>query len=313
METVSVIIPVYNRADQIGRCLESVLGQTYRHIEIIVVDDGSTDNLVEMVKPVWHQIKLIHHQKNLGPGAARNTGIRVARGDWIAFLEVDDLWDLRKIEIQMEYLVKSGHDWVHTKALVLSNEEQKRFYSDWFTESRSGMIGRALLRRNFICTSSVVIRRSILEEAGGFLEDQALVHFEDYELWLRIAAFVPIGYIDQPLALVTTDSLDNSRRESTLSQIQKNELLMQRLEKLPVAVYTKSGIFRRRVGFKRDHFLQALLDGYREQARVIMEALNNEESHPWKQFINQLLLHSPHWVIRLEYAFYFRFLRRKGI
>ena len=312
METVSVIIPVYNRADRIGRCLESVLSQTYRQLEIIVVDDGSTDNLVQMVKPVWNQIKLIH-QENLGQGAARNTGVRVARGDWVAFLDPDDLWDPRKLEVQMNYLEQTGYEWAHNRTRIIPEHELQQYFGDWFKGERSGKIAKQLLNTNFICTSSVVVKKSILIDVGGFSEDRELQNFEDYELWLRIAALVPIGYVDEPLTFYTTDSLDNAQQESRLTQIKKNELVMKRLEKMPFDTYTKSGIFRRKIRYKQDHFQQALLAGYTEQARIILDGLNKDEKRLWKRLFNQVLLHIPHWFIRIVHKLYYKFFKRRGI
>lgn len=311
MKTVSVIIPVYNHADRIGRCLESVLSQTYRQLEIIIVDDGSTDNLVQMVKPVWNQIKLIH-QENMGQGAARNAGVRVARGDWVAFLDSDDLWDPRKLEVQMNYLEQTDYEWVHNRTRILPELEVPQYFGDWFQGERSGKVAKQLLSTNFICTSSVVIRKSILVDVGGFSEDRELQNFEDYELWLRIAALVPIGYVDEPLTFYTTDSLDSAQQESRLTKIKKNELVMRRLEKMPFDTYTKSGIFRRRIQYKQDHFQQALLAGYKEQARIIMEGLNRDEKRVWKRFFNTMLLHSPQWLITLQSRIYYMFFKRKG-
>ena len=103
--TVSIIIPTYNRAHLIGRAIQSVLNQTYQNFEIIVVDDGSTDNTEEMIKEFQKhdkRIKYIRHEKNRGGAAARNTGIKVARGEYIAFQDSDDEWLPEKLEKQMD-------------------------------------------------------------------------------------------------------------------------------------------------------------------------------------------------------------------
>ena len=103
MPKVSVIIPTYNRSKYVTKAIDSVLAQTYRDFEIIVVDDGSTDNTKEVLKPYTDRIKYLY-QENTGVSAARNAGIRAAGGQWIAFLDSDDEWLPEKLSIQMDYL-----------------------------------------------------------------------------------------------------------------------------------------------------------------------------------------------------------------
>lgn len=312
MENVSVIIPVYNRADRIGRCLESVLRQTYRAVEIIIIDDGSTDNLEEMIRPVWNQVRLIR-QENKGQGAARNAGIQAAKGEWIAFLDSDDLWDEKKLEIQMNSILTKGYEWGHTKARIIPTSDRPRFFGDWFRDGRSGMIARQLLQTNFICTSSVVLKKDILEEVGCFSEDRELQNFEDYELWLRIAALVGIDYVDEPLTLYTTESLDSAQQESRLMQIEKNERVMQHIERLPFTVYSKKSIRKRRIGYQQYQFQNALVKGDIEQAQVILKGLRAIENRKWKLLVNKLLVDSPRWLIESIFRVYHQFIKIEGI
>jgi len=184
--TVSVIIPTYNRAHLVGRAIRSVLNQTFQDFEIIVVDDGSTDNTEEVVKGFNDpRIRYIRHEYNRGGSAARNTGIRAARGEYIAFLDSDDEWLPQKLERQ----VKAFKDLDETTALVytglrfvdrkgaLIREQQPRL---------KGYVFRELLRRNAIGTaSSVLLRRESLLSVGLF--NEALPSRQDLDLWVRIA------------------------------------------------------------------------------------------------------------------------------
>ncbi len=107
---VSVIIPTYNRADLIGHTLDSAINQSYRNLEIIVIDDGSVDNTEEVVKAIGDsRIRYIRHQTNCGGSTARNTGIEAARGEYIAFLDSDDIWVPNKIQLQLASIQMHPH------------------------------------------------------------------------------------------------------------------------------------------------------------------------------------------------------------
>jgi glycosyltransferase involved in cell wall biosynthesis len=312
METVSVVIPVYNRANVIGRCLESVLRQTYRAVEIIVVDDGSTDNLSEMVQPVWNQIHLIR-QPNRGQGAARNAGIKAAKGGWVAFLDSDDLWEEKKLEIQMRSILSKGYEWGHTKAAILPQSENQRFFGDWFHGNRNGMVAQDLLQTNFICTSSVLIKKQVLDQVGGFSEDREIQNFEDYELWLRIAAMIGIDYVDIPLTLYTTESMNRARQESVLRQIEKNEEVMKKLESLPFSIYSSAQIKKRRFRYQQHQFQQALMEGDQGLAKAVLNRMEKNGFSMFSMLTNRLLVDSPPWLLNWLRRIYYQFFKRAGI
>ncbi|MCL6557363.1 MAG: glycosyltransferase [Firmicutes bacterium] len=198
--TVSVIIPTYNRAHLIGRAIRSVLEQTYQDFEIIVVDDGSSDNTEEVVKSFNDpRIRYIRHEQNRGGSAARNTGIRAARGEYIAFLDSDDEWLPEKLERQVQTLINldeatgliyTGLRFVgHNGAII--REQQPRF---------KGYLLENLLRRNVIgTTSSVMVRRSCIQRVGLF--DEVLPSRQDLDLWVRIAKEFKIDCVPEVLTV----------------------------------------------------------------------------------------------------------------
>ena len=195
MSSVSVVIPTYNRVNLLERALDSVLGQTLPADEIIVVDDGSTDNTVSTLKSLHPEVKFIQ-QDNLGVSAARNTGISAARHEWIALLDSDDVWHKHKLERQFtalnnaaEYLIcHSNEIWFRNGVRVNQMHKHKK---------AGGHIFQQCLPLCVISPSAAVMHRSLLEETGLF--DESLPACEDYDLWLRICSRYPVLYIDEAL------------------------------------------------------------------------------------------------------------------
>jgi len=195
MASVSVVIPTYNRVHLLERALDSVLGQTLAADEIIVVDDGSTDNTVSTLKSLHPEVKLIQ-QDNLGVSAARNTGISAARHDWIALLDSDDVWHENKLERLItelnnapEYLIcHSDEIWIRDGVRVNQMNKHKK---------AGGHIFQHCLPLCAISPSAVMIHRSLFDEIGLF--DENLPACEDYDLWLRICSRYPVLFIDEAL------------------------------------------------------------------------------------------------------------------
>ena len=192
---ISVIIPTYNRAHTLSRAVESVLVQSLRADEIVIVDDGSEDHTAELVRRRFPQCRYVH-QLNQGVSAARNCGIRAAKGDWIALLDSDDAWLPDKLQRQCRQLQDNPqYRLCHTDEIwirhgVRVNPMQKHAKS-------GGWIYQRCLPLCVISPSAVLLHRSLLDEAGLF--DTALPACEDYDLWLRICAREPVLYIDEPL------------------------------------------------------------------------------------------------------------------
>jgi glycosyltransferase involved in cell wall biosynthesis len=227
MRSVSVVIPVYNGAPWIRHALRSVFAQTYRDFEVIVVDDGSTDDLSEALRP-WADKITLARQPNAGPAKARNAGIALATGRLIAFLDADDEWLPDKLALQVAYFERyPDTGLLHTDMLgrdtppdvqgVDSEPPHLSFCPIFHTD---------LLIR----TLTVMIPKAVLLEVGGFDERREL-HVEDWDLWLRIAARRPIGYLARPLALHRQGGHMSTKIDRTFTGqalvIEKNRALCQ--------------------------------------------------------------------------------------
>lgn len=188
---VSVVIPTYNRAYCVGDAIRSVLEQTYKDFEIIVIDDGSTDNTSEVLAEFGGKIRVIR-QENAGVSAARNAGIRVARGQWIAFLDSDDVWEHEKLYVQMRDLQAHPEVVAHMVDAIIENSSIgtiRLFDLRGLTEEfkKSPLRRRPLidvLRMQFF-TSSWIIRKNTLDKVTGFDENVSI--YEDLNLLARIA------------------------------------------------------------------------------------------------------------------------------
>jgi glycosyltransferase involved in cell wall biosynthesis len=191
----SVIIPTFNRAAFLREAIDSVLAQTAKDFELIVVDDGSTDHTRELVAEYGDRIRYLF-QSNAGASAARNFGFHHAAGNFIAFLDSDDLWLPKKLARQMEWMA------VHPNLLLCYTDEiwirrGVRVNQKLIHAKAGGWIYPLCLPRCIISPSSVLMRRELFEAAGWF--DEQLPVCEDYELWLRVASRFEVGFIPEPL------------------------------------------------------------------------------------------------------------------
>jgi len=197
MVKVSVIIPTYNRAYFLKEAIDSVLAQTYKDYELIVVDDGSEDETAQIVKQYQNKLRYIFipHQ---GVSRARNIGIQEAKGELIAFLDSDDLWLPQKIEMQVTFFTS------HPEALVCQTEEiwirnGLRVNPKKYHLKPSGMIFAPSLKRCLISPSAVMMRKRLFDEVGLF--DETMPACEDYDLWLRVTAKYPVYLLPQALVI----------------------------------------------------------------------------------------------------------------
>ncbi|MBP6342585.1 MAG: glycosyltransferase [Candidatus Omnitrophica bacterium] len=197
MKLVSVIIPAYNKAEYTRRTVESVLAQTYSSLEVIVVDDGSTDNTAQVMAAFKDRIRYIL-KPNGGACSARNAGIKASSGEYIAFIDCDDLYEPRKIEVCADYLNSHPeYGFVHTAANLIDHQERVEGIYDHPKSRRLGWITRRLILGNHICNSTALIRREILFKAGFF--DESIFTPGDWDLWLRLSETAQVGYIREPL------------------------------------------------------------------------------------------------------------------
>ncbi|KKM77146.1 hypothetical protein LCGC14_1372960 [marine sediment metagenome] len=187
MPKVSVIIPAYNKADYTVKAVESVLNQTHKDIECIVVDDASlcnTHGALLRANIDWGKTTLIQQGYNQGASAARNAGIRYAIGDYIALLDCDDMYQKRKIELS----IKDNPDFIYTCAHLIDKDDN---IIGLYQPKRSN-----LLFRNSIC-NSVVIKRKCFDKVGLF--DESLFICADWDMWLRMEEHYELTYLNMPL------------------------------------------------------------------------------------------------------------------
>lgn len=188
---ISVIIPCYHAQAFLPEALQSVAGQSYERWELIVVEDGSHDDTESIVKGFRtrlpaHRIEFLRHPENRGVSATRNTGIAHAAGEWIAFLDHDDLWHPHHLESALGVLFETGADL--SMSGVVAFQSGKNDATPWPTLELGDGWQRRLFEQNRIALSSVVVRRAVLQKCGAFDIRPEIQHCEDYDLWLRLAA-----------------------------------------------------------------------------------------------------------------------------
>jgi len=210
---VSVVIPTYNAARYIAEAIESVLAQSYHDYEIIVVDDGSTDNTKEVLRPYMDRIRYFY-KENGGVSSARNRGIQEARGEYIAFLDADDLWLPEKLKLQIE-IMEQHPDFamIHTDIKVIDvNGTLLKESANKRRQSHNGMVFEEFFKtyRSLVMMSSALIRKSSIESMGLF--DESLSVSEDYDFFLRFFWNYPVYLLDEPLVKyrITPGSISRS-------------------------------------------------------------------------------------------------------
>ncbi|MBW1990739.1 MAG: glycosyltransferase family 2 protein [Deltaproteobacteria bacterium] len=198
MAQVSVIIPTWNRAGWVTEAVSSVLAQTFRDFELLVVDDGSDDDTLEALAPFYRRLKLLRRSRRRGVSAARNLGIAVARGQWLAFLDSDDLWLPDKLARQVAFLEEHPHLLIcQTEELWIRNG--RRVNPPATHRKVGGHIFLPSLQRCMVSPSAVMLHRRLLEEVGTF--DEALPAAEDYDFWLRLTWRYPVGLLPGTLVV----------------------------------------------------------------------------------------------------------------
>ena len=226
--TVSVIIPAYNQAQFVSEAIDSVLAQSFKDFEIVVVNDGSTDNTEDVLKKYSGKITYIY-QENKGPAAAKNKGIVASRGKYVATLDSDDIWLSQKLEMQTKHLDSNGKvGLVYTDAYMVDSDGTRTHNVTSFAQYApfSGYVLDKLILNNFIPSLTVMVRRTVLDTVGLF--DESLLIGEDWDLWLRIASQFPIDFVDAPLGERRIHG-GNITRESEVRMLLHNIRIMHKM------------------------------------------------------------------------------------
>ncbi|MFT5294392.1 MAG: glycosyltransferase involved in cell wall biosynthesis [Colwellia sp.] len=210
---VSVIIPAYNAAIFIEGCISSVLNQTFNDLEIIIINDGSTDSTLELAEQFAakdDRVSIISI-KNCGRAAARNRGIQAAKGDWLAFLDADDLWTKQKIEKQLHIAYEKKADLIYTERSWI-DENSTPLVQPKKYELPSGLIFDKLVEGNYICTSTVLVKKNIVLDEGCFSELATFKNAQDYQLWLRLSHNFIFQALEEELCLYRIHN-DNAHKQ----------------------------------------------------------------------------------------------------
>jgi glycosyltransferase involved in cell wall biosynthesis len=193
---VSVIVPAYNRANIIINALKSVQAQTYANWEIVVVDDGSKDDTARTVTEYAisdKRIRLIKHENNLGAQAARNTGVKAANGEWIAFLDSDDEWLPESLTLRMEVARRDNVKVVHSNSYIQHEGKPREIY---YSPAWSGRIYRKLLAKDGPTFPSLLVKKEALEKIGYL--DEKIKAFQEWDTCIRLARHFAFGFEPQP-------------------------------------------------------------------------------------------------------------------
>lgn len=224
--TVSVVIPVYNRPAAVRRAIDSVLAQTFEDLEVVVVDDASSDETPKAVTAVRDQrVRLVRHETRRGGGAARNTGIRASTAPFVAFLDSDDKWLPEKLERQVDLFSRSSD----RLGLVYVGNRQMRANGRVreVVPYRDDDLARSLLVRNVVGGTSVgMVRRNVFDEVGTF--DESLPAKQDLDLWLRIARRFEVDFVPDVLVETAMGTAGGRITCNSRAVIQGQELFLRK-------------------------------------------------------------------------------------
>lgn len=235
--TISVVISCYNYAQYLGACLESAIKQTFKAIEIIVIDDGSTDNTNEVVKPYLSDPRVRYiYQNNKGQAYAKNTGIRNTRGEFIAFLDADDYWETTKLEKQMALFNDPLVGVVYSTARYIDDQgNSKRIRIQMkYLQPREGLITRYMIFDNFVPFSSSVVRREVFQKVGIF--DESLRMAIDWDLWLRVSVHYRFQYVKEPLLFYRVGHPGQMSKNLEVRQACTDKIIKRFIEENPTHV-----------------------------------------------------------------------------
>jgi glycosyltransferase involved in cell wall biosynthesis len=216
----SIIVPTFNRAQDLDRLLDCLLNQTYKNFEVIICDDGSNDNSKEIVVKYSNKmlIKYFWSENWGGPAKPRNLGIKESVGEWLCFLDSDDWWYSNKLENCLKFI--NDFDFIYHKLHVFDSKGEFLTKRKIGFSFKNDMFQHLLIYGNCIPNSSVVVRKSILNYSGNFSENRNDISMEDFDLWIRISLFTKrFKFIDISLGVYNWES------DTNISKISKDRII----------------------------------------------------------------------------------------
>jgi teichuronic acid biosynthesis glycosyltransferase TuaG len=309
MSKVSIIMPAYNAAHYIAESINSVLSQTYTNWELVIIDDGSTDQTAAVAEEYVrkdNRIKCIR-QKNGRQGKARNNGLRHATGTLIAFLDADDLWVPAKLELQVQALTAQNVDLVYSDAQIFieGQPDHPKYNFDTVKGDFSGEIGlHTMIMGNRIPILTVLVYKTVIDAAGGFDERMEVQNCEDYHLWLKImlkgyrlyGMNEILAHYRRHAASSSIDAFAQLPKEIftledfTFKQKELNNLKVDRLKKKYRDLFHGMAIKEDRQGIK--HYLKSFRQGLQmHETFYILSFLLNINIRLFKSFNWRLLSH----------------------
>lgn len=288
---VSVIIPTYNRAAMISRTIENIFAQTYARVELIIVDDGSTDDTQAKLSAFGDRLQIIA-QPNSGPAVARNRGAAAARGEIIAFQDSDDLWKPTKLAQQVALLseynvatcclcnavmgVRGGKEWTSFDDSLIDPLNRKGLWLN---------VSEVLATRFVLFNQAVAIRRKVFEKVGGFRED--LRYLEDYDLPLRLSLEGPWAFIQEPLIIYGESSPESFSQQALKDPIVLRECAVKIFESMLTMINEEVG----------HTSLRRLLTHRLRLLRLLHTAAKMKESNSWgARATGQALIELDHYL-----------------
>jgi glycosyltransferase involved in cell wall biosynthesis len=196
MDLVSVVIPAYNRGHTLNKSIQSVLDQKYENFEIIVVDDGSTDNSLHVLRELEkkdERIRAISHSRNLGAQSARKTGIENAHGEWIAFLDSDDVWLADSLALRMDEARRSNTAFVHSGGMVARTENGPLQALN--VPRLAGIVHTELLKAPGPLFPTFLVKKEALIRIGGV--DESIISYQEWDTAIRLSRCYPFGYVEE--------------------------------------------------------------------------------------------------------------------
>lgn len=196
---ISVIIPFYDHIDWLKEAVDSVLLQTYKNIEIIVINDGSNEDVASFLDEYGEKI-IYEYKSNSGPGATRNRGIEIASGDYICFLDSDDVWLPYKVQMQLEFMLVNGYVWSHTGGEYFASDLKERKTFNFC--HNSGWVARRSLISMQVATPSVMIRSDILKKDVNLRFNANMRFSQDSFLYMLLSQYYELGYLNEKCVLI---------------------------------------------------------------------------------------------------------------